>query len=142
MIEIPDELAKQLEINFEEGFWDWQDIQGSTSMDFPVKWDNLMHQIEAWKVGAHPEDKLTPNSAEPQKVKKVKIDAWPTILHHAELKGYKVFTVWLDGKKLTEEEIKNLEVPVTVKIQSEIEPGGHFLLSIASTETYRKKESI
>ena len=51
MIEISDDLAKQLEINFEEGFWDWQDIQGSISMDFPVKWDELMHQIEAWKVG-------------------------------------------------------------------------------------------
>ena len=48
---IPDDLARQLEINFEEGFWDWQDIQGSNSMDFPVKWDNLMHQIEAWKLG-------------------------------------------------------------------------------------------
>ena len=51
MQEIPDSLAKALEVMFEQDFCEWDEIQRSVSMDFPVVFDRMMHQIEEWKVG-------------------------------------------------------------------------------------------
>ena len=45
---LSEELVKTLLAFFSEGFEDWQEIQGSDSMDFPVEWDELMYSIQDW----------------------------------------------------------------------------------------------
>ena len=71
-------------------------------------------------------------------------DAMNTITYHAKLRGYKVFSIWLDNKKLTDKEIDQLVLPVTVNVHSETMPPEQFQLTITSTETYRnrKEESV